>query len=132
MRHISYREVSDLRDIESLDWPSVKAGLEQALRKEYDPIPVEVEDLSVLVARKPTGNVVVELKWKELSPTDFERLIYNIVVNTDGYENTQWLTHTNAPDRGRDLSAFRVHKDLLSGVQRQRIIIACKHYTSKR
>lgn len=131
MRHISYREVSDLRDIESLDWPSVKAGLEQALRKEYDPIPVEVEDLSVLVARKPTGNVVVELKWKELSPTDFERLIYNIVVNTDGYENTQWLTHTNAPDRGRDLSAFRVHKDLLSGVQRQRIIIACKHYTSK-
>ena len=38
---------------------------------------------------------------------------------------------TNAPDRGRDLSVYRVHIDTLGGTIRQRVIIQCKHWLSK-
>jgi hypothetical protein len=38
---------------------------------------------------------------------------------------------TNAPDRGRDLSVYRVHEDALSGTMRLRVIIQCKHWQSK-
>jgi hypothetical protein len=38
---------------------------------------------------------------------------------------------TNAPDRGRDLSAYRVYADPLAGTLRQRVIIQCKHWQSK-
>jgi restriction endonuclease len=38
---------------------------------------------------------------------------------------------TNAPDRGRDLSVYRVYIDPLGGTVRQRVIIQCKHWLSK-
>jgi hypothetical protein len=38
---------------------------------------------------------------------------------------------TNAPDRGRDLSVYRVYSDSLSGTLRHRVIIQCKHWQSK-
>jgi len=40
------------------------------------------------------------------------------------------LTHTNAPDRGRDLSIYRVKHDPLATSRRERIIIQCKHTRS--
>jgi Restriction endonuclease len=41
------------------------------------------------------------------------------------------LMKTNAPDRGRDLSVYRVYTDPLGGTLRQRVIIQCKHWQSK-
>ncbi len=38
---------------------------------------------------------------------------------------------TNAPDRGRDLSVYRVHVDGLGGTIRQRVIIQCKNWLAK-
>jgi Restriction endonuclease len=105
--------------------------LEQTIYADEDPIPVAVADLGELVASKPKGEVVTELKWDRLTPADFERLLFNLISTTEGYENPQWLMHTNAPDDGRDLSVYRVYKDRLSGPKRERCIIACKHYTSR-
>jgi hypothetical protein len=39
--------------------------------------------------------------------------------------------HTKAPDRGRDLSVWRVTKDELAGTQRSRVVIQCKHWLKK-
>lgn len=35
------------------------------------------------------------------------------------------------PDRGRDLSVYRVYADPLGGTLRQRVIIQCKHWQSR-
>lgn len=130
-RHISYAQINDLKDIILFDWPSVKLGITQYLYTSEEPIPVNVEDLGELVASKPSGRVITKLNWNNLSAEDFERLIFNLVSSEENYENVEWLMHANAPDRGRDLSCYRVNRDRLSGVSRKRIIIQCKHWLSK-
>jgi hypothetical protein len=75
--------------------------------------------------------VVTKLNWDKLSDDEFERLIYCLISDAPGYENPEWLTQTNAPDRGRDLSVIRVQEDLLSGTHRSRVIVQCKHWLSK-
>lgn len=129
-RHISYAELHDFSDVKDRDWPTVKKSLLEGIYEENDPIPLEVEDLSILVAAKPKGSID-KINWTKIDPEDFERLIYTLLSSSEGYENPQWLMHTNAPDRGRDLSVERVVRDSLSGVQRQRVIIQCKHWLSK-
>ena len=57
-----------------------------------------------------------QLKWETLSEKQFERLIFRLISSVDSYENPQWLTQTNAPDRGRDLSVERIIRDPLAGV----------------
>ncbi|WP_069789344.1 restriction endonuclease [Cyanobacterium sp. IPPAS B-1200] len=131
-RHLYYAESHDLRDIVYTDWPSVKAGLTQSLYASNEPIPLQVEeDLDDLVASKPSGSVLTKLKWEKLSPEDFERLVFNLVSSEQIYENPQWLMCTNAPDRGRDLSVYKVYQDRLSGISRKRVIIQCKHWLSR-
>jgi len=61
----------------------------------------------------------------------FEHLVFAMIAGTPGYENAQWLMHTNAPDRSRDVSAERVVNDPLSGTMRQRVIVQCKNWRSK-
>ena len=75
--------------------------------------------------------VVAKLRWHALTDDGFERLLFNIVANAAGYVNPQWLMQTYAPDRGRDISAVRETRDVLSGVSRQRIIIQAKHWLTK-
>jgi Restriction endonuclease len=87
--------------------------------------------LGALVAARPQGTVTTKLDWSVLSDEDFERLIFLLIADTPGYENPQWLQHTHAPDRGRDLSVTKVENDPLAGVRRYRIIIQCKHWLSK-
>ena len=130
-RHLSFGMVQDLSDIVRMDWPSVKSGLERNLYAEDEPIPVEVSDLGALVAEQPSGPIATELKWEQLDEERFERLIFALIASTPGYENPEWLMRTNAPDRGRDLSVWRVFTDRLTGVMRQRVIIQCKHWLSK-
>jgi hypothetical protein len=130
-RHLHFAEEGDFRDIEKMDWPSVKSGLSENLYEDNEPIPGTIDDLAVLVISKPTGRVTKELKWNTLTPASFERLIFSLINMEPGYENPQWLTHTNAPDRGRDLSVIRVINDALGGVTRHRVIIQCKHWLTR-
>jgi len=87
--------------------------------------------LGALAATSPKGPVTTRLSWESLDAEAFERLIFNIIVGEAVYKDPQWLMRTNAPDRGRDLSVYRVHEDSLSGTLRQRIIIQCKHWMNK-
>ncbi|BAT51891.1 hypothetical protein NOS3756_08220 [Nostoc sp. NIES-3756] len=130
-RHLSYAQINDLRDIILYDWPSVKAGIKESLYTSNEPILVDIQDLGELVASNPSGNVITKLKWEKLSEADFERLIFNLVSSEQSYENAELLMHTNAPDRGRDVSVYRVYRDPLSGVIRQRTIIQCKRWLDK-
>jgi hypothetical protein len=131
-RHLYYSETNDLRDIIYLDYPSVKEELIQSFSLTSELIPVKVHDLGELVASNPSGGVVTQLNWEKLSPKDFERLIYCLLVSEQNdYENTQLLTHVNAPDRGRDISSYRISRDSLSGVTRRRVFIQCKHWRNK-
>jgi hypothetical protein len=127
LRHLHFGQRNDFYQIVGDDWPSVKSGLEGALFSDSDPIPVRATDLGDLVERKPTGPVATQLQWHKISDAGLERLIYNLIARTPGYENPEWLTHTNAPDRGRDVSAYRVENDVLAGSRRTRVIFACKH-----
>lgn len=130
-RHLHFGMVCDLLDIQKFDWPAVKEALRPDLYGQHDPVPVDVADLGDIVAARPQGPVATQLDWSTLSDEDFERLIFLLIADTPGYENPEWLQHTHAPDRGRDLSVIKVDSDALMGVRRNRIIIQCKHWLSK-
>lgn len=78
--------------------------------------------------RRTAELAVKQLPWDRLSADDFERFIFSLISSSEGYEGQQWLTQTNAPDRGRDLSVWRVSRDTLAGTRRERVVIACKHW----
>lgn len=130
-RHLAFGEYGDLRDIVQHDWPAVSAGLRKAMYGDNEAVPVDVEDLGALVNQRPRGPVATRLKWESLRDDDFERLVFVLISSVSGYQNPEWLMRTNAPDRGRDLSVYRVHEDALSGTTRFRTIIQCKHWQSK-
>lgn len=130
-RHLNFALGVDLHDIHDDDWPSVRRDLESALYAEREPIPISVSDLGVVTAERPKGAVRSGLEWQRLDDSAFERLVFALIAESDGYENAQWLTQTNAPDRSRDLSADRVFRDPLAGTIRQRVIVQCKRWTSK-
>jgi hypothetical protein len=130
-RHLRFGLLGDLRDIIEHDWPAVKSGLRKTMYGEKEPVPIDVDDLGTLVSAKPRGPVATKLKWTSLSDEEFERLVFVLISSEHGYENPEWLMRTNAPDRGRDLSVYRVYIDPLGGTLRQRVIIQCKHWQSK-
>jgi hypothetical protein len=130
-RHLHFGMVGDFFDIQKFDWPSVKAGLRAGLYGQHDPVPVAVADLGEVVAARPKGRVPTKLSWSILSDEDFERLIFLLITDLEGYQNPEWLQHTHAPDRGRDLSVTKVEADPLSGIRRYRVIIQCKHWLSR-
>ncbi|MBR1158072.1 restriction endonuclease [Bradyrhizobium elkanii] len=131
MRHMHFGYVGDLHDIEAMDWPDVKNTLRKGLYGVNEAVPVEVEDLSALVAARPTGPITTALAWSKIDDQAFERLIFTLISDTPGYENPEWLMQTRAPDKGRDLSVMRVIQDELSGTLRLRVVIQCKHWTSR-
>jgi len=130
-RHLGFGMVQDLMDVIRLDWPEVKSGLSKGLYDRDEPLPVGVADLGTLAAAQPKGQVVTKLKWESLSDEGFERLVFSLISAAPGYENPEWLMHTNAPDRGRDLSVVRIVNDPLSGVMRSRVLIQCRHRMTK-
>jgi hypothetical protein len=130
-RHLHFGMVGDLSDIQKFDWPAVKAGLRSNLYGEHDALPVDVPDLGAIVAARPQGRVPTKLSWPVLSDEDFERLMFLLISDSPGYENPEWLQHTHAPDKGRDLSVTKIENDPLAGVRRYRVIIQCKHWLSK-
>ena len=83
------------------------------------------------VSRFIDSQGVTKLKWASLEEEEFERLIFALVAAEPGYENAAWLTKTQAPDRGRDVSVDRIQIDPLGGTTRQRVILQCKHWLTK-
>ena len=131
-RHLHFGMSQDMYDIVRHDWPVVYPALRDRLYSDFEPIKIDTHDLGVLVAEKPQGPVTAKLKWDSITAEEFERLIFNLINVQKGYEDADWLTHTNAPDRGRDLSVYRKFSDpLSSGPIRHRVIIQCKHRRSK-
>lgn len=130
-RHMSIGQGVDLHDIARVDWPSARKEIEANLYSELEPLPVSRDNLVDLVRAKPTGSVTTKLDWSAITAEEFERLLFNIVADAGDYTNAQWLMHTNAPDRGRDISVERVSADSLSGTRNQRVIIQAKHWLSK-
>lgn len=130
-RHLDFGELCDFRDIVQRDWPAVRTALGAVMYGADDPIPVGVEDIGTLARSRPTGPIATELNWGRLNAESFERLVFTLISAAKGYENPEWLMHTNAPDRGRDLSVIRVAADELGGVRRSRVIIQCRHWRDR-
>jgi hypothetical protein len=130
-RHMSFTEGHDWWDIAEFDWPSVKPEILSATIAESDPLPVPDIDLGVAARSEPTGGVTTALRWDSLNDEGFERLLFHLLLGLDGYENVQLLTKTNAPDHGRDLSAYRTLNDPSGFTRRERIIVQAKHWRSK-
>lgn len=130
-RHFYSSQVGGLRNIIKNGWPEVKNDLINNLYHENEPIPVATEDLGALATTKPRGTISIKLNWDTLDAENFERLMFALISNAQGYENPEWLMCTNAPDRGRDLSVIRVTNDDLVGVVRQRLIMQCKRLINK-
>lgn len=128
-RHIRFAEPHDLRDIVEQDWPAVKQAVTSHDFAD-SPYQVHTSDLSTLVEESPAGPVSAQLDWTLLSPADFEYLVYDLLVNSDGYENARLDMETNASDQGRDISVDRVTRDALNGVRSERVMVQCKHYQS--
>lgn len=130
-RHLSFGQYGDLHDIINHDWPAVRTGLRKSMYGENEAVPVDVDDIGALVDARPRGPVATRLRWEVLTEEAFERLLFALISTAAGYENPEWLMRTNAPDRGRDLSVYRVHEDPLAGTVRLRVIIQCKHWQAR-
>lgn len=129
-RHLHFGQIGDLQDIIQMDWPEVSKGLETELYGSEEPMPVGVNDLGSLSPATDTTGLASGFDWESLNPEEFERLIFVLIDSTQNYENPQWLTHENAPDRGRDMSVTRVIRDDLTGMQQERVIVQCRHRRS--
>ncbi len=130
-RHLRFGEIHDWHDIATLDWPSVQLDIEAAKIGEVDPVPVPDVDLGEIGKTELTGHATTALNWAALNPEGFERLLFDVLHDLDGYQNVEWLMNTNAPDRGRDISLERVVADSSGTVRTERVIVQAKHYTSK-
>ncbi len=129
-RHLRFAEPHDLRDIYSMDWPSVRQSiLDHAFQDE--PLVVEIADLAEFRSSTPTGTVSTSLNWSVLGDDGFERVVLGIVESSDGYENARRLMKTRASDKGRDLSVDRIIRDELGGTTRIPTMIQCKHYQAR-
>lgn len=105
--------------------------LESSLYGVDEPILVGVADLQELASPQPHVPVPTALNWQRLPADEFERLIFSLLTGDAAYENVLWVMNTTATDRGRDLSAFRVFSDALSGSRRERLIVQCKHWMAR-
>jgi len=126
-QHLESSMWADWADIATSDWPRVKADIESSSLSDDDPIPVPKIDLGTTAAAKPKGPVTTSLAWGNISDGEFEELLFHIIEGFPSYQNPQLLMRTNAPDRGRDVSAERVIRDDGGTTRTERLIIQAKH-----
>lgn len=93
-RHLHFGMVGDLNDIEVHDWPAVKEGLRKGLYGVNEALPVATMDLDDLIAARPTGPIITALNWENLDADAFERLVFSLISQVQGYENPEWLMRT--------------------------------------
>ena len=82
-----------------------------------------------IVARVPA--YVEPIDWAGVTDDEFERRIFSLVRSAEGYSSVAWLTHTRAPDRGRDMTAVKTVVDSLGSVRHLNVVIQCKHWRSR-
>ena len=129
-RHMYFAEPCDLRDIVEIDWPNVRAALVELVFR-GEPVKVSSKDLGDLVSSEPTGSVTSRLPWEQVDQETFERMVFDLLRSAGSYENVEWLMKTNAPDRGRDISAVRVIVDELGGTKRSDVVIQCRRWITR-
>lgn len=130
-RHMSFGEGHNWHDIFEMDWPTIRPDIEAALFSSEEPLPVPDIDLGSAAATTPSGPVTTALTWSSLSEEGFERLLHDLLLSLPNHSNVRWLTRTNAPDRGRDLSVDRAINDGAGGVRVERVIVQAKHWLTK-
>ena len=130
-RHLRFGQGHDWHDIYEFDWPSVRPDVQTAAFTNTDPLPVPNIDLGHAAAGHLTGTATIALPWDRLDDEGFERLIYNLLSAFPEHQNVQWLTHTRAPDRGRDLSMERVIQTSTGEVRTERVIVQAKHWLKR-
>jgi hypothetical protein len=130
-RHLRFAQPHDWMDILELDWPSIRADIDAGALGADEPILIPMDDLGVIAASHPTGGVTTQLNWAAISDDDFERLMFDLCRGFENWENVEWLTHTNAPDRGRDISATRRFADGSGSVRSERTMVQLKHWQSR-
>ncbi len=110
-----YRSHQVILALDSTDGPS--SGLTQRMGVEID--------------RSNLPQPLWGLNWSSLDASEFESLVFQLLSAIPSLEDVRWLTATNAPDRGRDLSALHMQADPLLGTIRRRLIVQCKHWLRK-
>jgi Restriction endonuclease len=91
-----------------------------------------IDELITMIDSSATPEGCVRpLPWEKLTDDGFERFVYSILSSAPDYENPEWLTKTQAPDQGRDLSVWRVACDSFQRTRRVRIFVQCKHWKSR-
>src|SRR6266568_856778 len=98
---------------------------------DVDQLPVPDIDLGQAAGGHLTGTATIALPWERLKDDGFERLLYDLLRDIPEYHNVQWLMHTRAPDRGRDLSLDRVLRDSTGSVRNERVIVQAKHWLKR-
>lgn len=130
-RHIHFGEGHDWHDVAEFDWPSVRADVAASAYSDIDPLPVPDIDLGQAAAGHLTGQATTALRWNSLDDDGFERLLFDLLRSFPQHDNVQWLSHTRAADRGRDLSMDRSLDDGTGGTRSERVIVQAKHWLSK-
>lgn len=130
-RHIHFGQGHDWHDIAEFDWPSVRSDVTASAFSDIDPLPVPELELGHAAAGELTGQVTTALAWDRLDDDGFERLLFDILRVFPEHQNVQWLSHTRAADRGRDLSMDRILQDSTGGSRSERVIVQAKHWLSK-
>ncbi|WP_344069949.1 restriction endonuclease [Streptomyces crystallinus] len=76
-------------------------------------------------------SVATPLAWSRLDADGFERLLFDLLRSFPEHHNVQWLSHTRAADRGRDLSMDRVIPLSTGRTRTERVIVQAKHWSAK-
>lgn len=130
-RHLHFGQGHDRHDIHEFDCPSVRPDVQAAGFTNTDPLPVPDFDLGQAAAGRLTGTATIALPWDRLDNTGFERLLYDLLRAFPDHQNVQWLMHTRAPDRSRDLSVERVLQTSTGDIRTERVIVQVKHWLKR-
>lgn len=130
-RHLRFGQIQDLNDMILEDWPSIKPEIQSSFQG-IDPFQINTQDVGKLVdSADKSGEVGTTLNWDAITYGEFERLCADLLKSSKDWENVEWLTPTNASDRGRDITAYWVSQDSTRGTIRERTLIQCKHRPNK-
>lgn len=107
-RHLAWSQGTDLHDIAIHDWPSVRRDIDAAIYPDVEPLQSEDVDLGELATSAVQGAVTVRLKWELLDAEDFERVVYDVLLDAPEYQNV--LEHRYLLDK---LQAVRIGQAVL-------------------